>query len=71
MFCDNFTFLGEKRLDLLINNAGVAWIQNRMLTEDGFEYTLGTNHLGKYTQQRTILQHSVAITIALSLPGLE
>ncbi len=33
-------------LDVLVNNAGVAGA--RGLTRDGFEITLGTNHLGPY-----------------------
>jgi retinol dehydrogenase 12 len=35
-----------KPVELLINNAGLAG--NRGLTEDGFEMTFGTNHLGPF-----------------------
>lgn len=36
----------EGRLDVLINNAGTAG--GRGLTDDGFEITVGTNHVGAY-----------------------
>jgi NAD(P)-dependent dehydrogenase (short-subunit alcohol dehydrogenase family) len=35
------------RLDVLVNNAGGTWSQ-RQHTEQGFEYTLGVNHLGHF-----------------------
>ena len=35
----------EKKLDVLINNAGASWIPDRQ-TVDGFESIFATNYLG-------------------------
>ena len=36
------------RIDALINNAAIAQVPTRKLTEDGFESQLGTNHYGHF-----------------------
>ena len=36
-----------QRLDVLVHNAGL-WPRTRRKTEDGFEMTLGVNHLGPF-----------------------
>ena len=36
------------KIDILVNNAGILWDRGRMVTEDGFELTFATNHLGHF-----------------------
>lgn len=38
----------EERLDVLINNAGIAGQPNHVLTEDGIEFTLASNYFGHF-----------------------
>ena len=39
------TVVEEKHLHILVNNAGVMYTPNTK-TEEGFELTMGVNHLG-------------------------
>jgi protochlorophyllide reductase len=45
-FAESFNLIYD-RLDILINNAGVMWMDYGK-TKDGFELQLGTNHLGHF-----------------------
>ncbi|XP_071787281.1 retinol dehydrogenase 14-like [Asterias amurensis] len=54
MFCKTF-LKTEKRLDVLINNAGVFFCP-QMVTEDGFEYHFGVNHLGHFLLTNLLLE---------------
>ncbi|MFD3426212.1 SDR family NAD(P)-dependent oxidoreductase [Nocardia fluminea] len=38
----------SETIDLLFNNAGVMNLPTRLTTRDGFEMTVGTNHLGHF-----------------------
>ncbi|CAG0880162.1 unnamed protein product [Darwinula stevensoni] len=46
----------EDRLDVLINNAGMAGLQERTLTEDNLEYTMAANHFGHFLLTTSLLE---------------
>jgi NAD(P)-dependent dehydrogenase (short-subunit alcohol dehydrogenase family) len=48
------------RLDLLINNAGVMQVVPYQRTQDGFELTLATNHLGHFALTGLVLDRLLA-----------
>ena len=48
----------EENIDILINNAGIIQDvnKNQLLTEDGFDLTIGTNHLGPFLLTSLLLE---------------
>lgn len=40
--------LDGRRIDVMVNNAGIMALPQRTLTQDGFEAHLGVNHLGHF-----------------------
>ncbi len=51
----------HQEIDLLINNAGMLGSSARRLTEDGFEATFATNHLGVFAFTGLVLDRLLAV----------
>ncbi|MEV7422606.1 oxidoreductase [Streptomyces sp. NPDC091212] len=49
------------RIDLLINNAGMLGSRERTVTEDGFEATFATNHLGVFAFTGLVLDRLLPV----------
>jgi NAD(P)-dependent dehydrogenase (short-subunit alcohol dehydrogenase family) len=63
--------VGDMRLDMLVNNAGVMAIPDREVTEDGFERQMATNYLGPFALTGLLMpalrrSHSPRVTMLSS-----
>ncbi|MDB5378629.1 MAG: family NAD(P)-dependent oxidoreductase [Rubritepida sp.] len=58
-FCECVTW-ENRRVHLLVNNAGVLAIPDRRVTEDGFEMQLGANYLGHFALTLRLLPRLLA-----------
>jgi len=67
-FARDFLALGIP-LHTLILNAGVMAIPERMLTQDGFEYQFGVNHLAHFLLGNLLLDSIVESSSSPSQPG--
>jgi len=47
--------IGNQKIDVLLNNAGVMAVPERELTKDGYEKTFQTNHLGHFALTSSLL----------------
>lgn len=54
-FANNFT-KEEKKLDILINNAGVMMCP-KLLTKQNIELQIGVNHVGHFLLTQLLLDH--------------
>ncbi|RDG38196.1 oxidoreductase [Streptomyces corynorhini] len=52
---------GHGRIDLLVNNAGMLGSRERTVTEDGFEATFATNHLGAFAFTGLVLDRLLPV----------
>lgn len=51
---------GIKGLDILVLNAGIAWVPEPTTTVDGFEKTMGVNHLAHFYLTELLLPRMLA-----------
>jgi NAD(P)-dependent dehydrogenase (short-subunit alcohol dehydrogenase family) len=54
-------------LDILVNNAGIMLVPEGR-TDDGFELTIGTNHLGHFALTNLLLAHLTDRVVTISSP---